>query len=148
MKQKKKLIILIIENNRLIRDGISAMINEQSDLKLIAKISEKEDSLPIIYNLKPDLVLIDFNLRNRNSLHVVISIKDNSPDIKIIIMVLLTVHRYFVLNINLKLFFVNNLLQFFRNEKFRQERKPDTDLPVNNLCVIRNRDYYCGVSIL
>ena len=110
MKPKKKLIILIIENSRLLRNGISAMINEQSDLKLIAKISEKEDSLSKLFNLKPDLVLIDFGLHNQNSLHIVISIKDNSPDIKIIIMVLLPVHRYFVLNINLKLFFVNNLL--------------------------------------
>jgi DNA-binding NarL/FixJ family response regulator len=91
MKPKKKISVFIIEDNRLLRDGISVMINEQTDLKVIATFNEKEKSLSKIFTLKPDVVLIDLGLRNQNSLEVVKSIKDKSPDIKIIVMDLLPI---------------------------------------------------------
>ena len=91
MKPKKKTTIFIIEDNRLLRDGISAMINEQPDLKVIASLSEREKSFDKIFQLKPDVVLIDLGLRTQNSLEVVKSVKRKSPDIKIIVMDLLPV---------------------------------------------------------
>lgn len=91
MKSKKKINILIIEDNRLLRDGIAVMINEQQDLKVIAAISDREKSLSIIIELKPDIVLIDLGLSSQNSLDIVIKIKELLPDIKIIVMDLLPV---------------------------------------------------------
>ena len=87
----KKTSILIIEDNRLFRHGISAMINEQSDLKVIASFSEIDKSLTNVFNHKPEIILIDLGLRNQNSLQVVKSIKKKFPDIKIIVMDLLPV---------------------------------------------------------
>ncbi|MBN1633339.1 MAG: response regulator transcription factor [Ignavibacteria bacterium] len=86
---KKKTTIFIIEDNRMLRDGISAMINEQPDLKVIASLSERLNSLTKIITLEPDIVLIDLGLRSQNSLEVVRTIRDKSPDIKIIVMDLL-----------------------------------------------------------
>jgi DNA-binding NarL/FixJ family response regulator len=91
MKPKKKTTIFIIEDNRLLRDGITAMINEQSDLKVIASLSEREKSFDKIFQLKPDILLIDLGLRTQNSLEVVKSVKRKSPVIKIIVMDLLPV---------------------------------------------------------
>jgi DNA-binding NarL/FixJ family response regulator len=91
MKPKRKISIFIIEDNRLLRDGITAMINEQLDLKVIATLGEREKSLSKIFNLKPDIVLIDLGLRTQNSLDVVKTVKQKSTDIKIIVMDLLPV---------------------------------------------------------
>ncbi|MCX6163448.1 MAG: response regulator transcription factor [Ignavibacteriae bacterium] len=93
MKSKKKISILVIEDNRLLRDGITTMINEQPDLKVIATISERKDSISKILELKPDVVLIDLGLRTQNSLEVVKSVKEKSSDIKIIVMDLLPVEN-------------------------------------------------------
>jgi RNA polymerase sigma factor (sigma-70 family) len=89
MHSKKKISVLIIEDNRLLRDGITDMIKEQPDLKVTASISEKENSLSKIIELKPDIVLLDLGLRSQNSLHLVKSIKQKSSDVKIIVMDLL-----------------------------------------------------------
>ena len=89
--KKKKISIFIIEDNRLLREGITAMINEQTDLKVTGIFNEKEKSLAKLFNLKVDVVLIDLGLRTLNSLEVVKTIKDKSPDIKIIVMDLLPV---------------------------------------------------------
>jgi DNA-binding NarL/FixJ family response regulator len=89
----KKINIIVIEDNRLLRDGITSMINEQADLKVIATISDREDSIAKILSLRPDIVLIDLGLRSQNSLEVVKSIKESSPDIKSIVMDLLPVEN-------------------------------------------------------
>jgi two-component system NarL family response regulator len=91
MNSKKKISILIIEDNRLLRDGITLMINGQSDLKVVGSISDTIKSSSKIINLKPDIILIDLGLSNQNSLQVVKSIKEKSPDLKIIVMDLLPV---------------------------------------------------------
>jgi DNA-binding NarL/FixJ family response regulator len=93
MKPIKKISILIIEDNRLLRDGITSMINEQPDLKVIASLSEREDSLSKILNLKPDVVLIDLGLSSQNSLEVVKSTREKSSVIKIIVMDLMPVEN-------------------------------------------------------
>ena len=91
MTPKKKINILIIEDNRLLLDGITDMINEQPDLKVIASFSESEKSFSKIFNLKPDVILVDLGLRSQNSLQVVKTIKKKSANTKIIVMDLLPV---------------------------------------------------------
>lgn len=91
MKVKKKKSVFIIEDNRLLRDGISSMINEQPDLKVIASFGEREKSLTSILSIKPDVVLIDLGLKSQNSLQFVKSLREKSNDIKIIVMDLMPV---------------------------------------------------------
>lgn len=91
MKAKPKIKILVIEDNRLLRDGITLMINKEPGLKVICSISDREKSLDKIYSLKPDIVLLDLGLRTQNSLEIVHTIKQKSPDIKVIVMDLLPI---------------------------------------------------------
>lgn len=91
MKAKPKIKILVIEDNRLLRDGITLMINKEPGLKVICSISDREKSLDKIYSLKPDIVLLDLGLRTQNSLEIVQTIKQKSPDIKVIVMDLLPI---------------------------------------------------------
>lgn len=93
MKPSKKINILVIEDNRLLRDGITSMINEQHDLKVIATIGERDDTVSKILKFNPDIVLIDLGLRTQNSLEVVETVKKKSSGIKIIVMDLLPVEN-------------------------------------------------------
>ena len=91
MDKVKKIKIFIIEDNRLLLNGIVSMINEQKDLKVIAAINDREDTLLKIFKLKPDVVLIDLGLRTQNSLEVVKSVRQKSAEMKIIVMDLMPV---------------------------------------------------------
>ncbi len=88
---KEKISIVLIEDNRILRDGISLMLKEQPDFKLISSVSDREESLPVILKLKPDVVLLDLGLRNQNSLDIVAGVKKNSSETKVIVMDLLPV---------------------------------------------------------
>jgi DNA-binding NarL/FixJ family response regulator len=89
----KKIKLMVIEDNRLLREGITAMINEQSDLKVIASLGTTENILQKIYTLKPHVALLDLGLRSQNSLQLVKSVKKNSSVTKIIVMDLVPVHE-------------------------------------------------------
>lgn len=89
----KKIRLLIIEDNRLLREGITAMLKEQPDLKVMASLGTSENILHRINKLKPHVALLDLGLRSQNSLHVVKSIKKNYPGTRIIVMDLVPIHE-------------------------------------------------------
>ena len=82
----KKIQILLIEDNRLLRDGIASMLKKQSDMNVVATVGNGENILQMIGKHKPNIVLLDLGLRNQNSLQIVKLTKENFPAIKIIVM--------------------------------------------------------------
>ena len=82
----KKIQILLIEDNRLLRDGIAVMLKKQSDMHVVATVGNGENILLMLGKLKPHIVLLDLGLRNQNSLQIVKSTKHNFPGVKIIVM--------------------------------------------------------------
>jgi len=82
----KKIRILLIEDNKLLRDGIASMIKKQSDMHVVASIGNGENILMIMEKHNPNIVLLDLGLRSQNSLQVVTLIKKNFQETKIIVM--------------------------------------------------------------
>lgn len=82
----KKIRLLLIEDNRLLRDGINAILRHHKDIVIIAASGDAKNSLIKISQLKPNVVLLDLGLRSQNSLHVVEIVKKDFPMAKIIVM--------------------------------------------------------------
>ncbi|HSW56324.1 MAG TPA: response regulator transcription factor [Ignavibacteriaceae bacterium] len=82
----KKIRLLIIEDNRLLRDGILGILKPHKDIIVIAASGDGKNTLVKIKQLKPNVVLLDLGLRSQNSLHVVEIVKKDFPQAKIIVM--------------------------------------------------------------
>jgi DNA-binding NarL/FixJ family response regulator len=82
----KKISILVIEDNRLLREGISEMLKKQPDMHVVATVGNGENILLMMGKLNPNIVLLDLGLRNQNSLQVVKLIKKHFQKTKIIVM--------------------------------------------------------------
>jgi DNA-binding NarL/FixJ family response regulator len=82
----KKIKILLIEDNRLLRDGIVVMLKKQPDMQVIASVGNGENILQMMGELKPDIILLDLGLRHQNSLQVVKLVNKNFKGTKIIVM--------------------------------------------------------------
>ena len=79
--------LLIIEDNRLLRDRIAVMLKKQKDINLVAALGDGENLLKIIAKLKfADVLLLDLGLRSKNSLEIVRAVKWNFEKTKVIIM--------------------------------------------------------------
>jgi len=82
----KKIRLLLIEDNRLLREGITAMVSKQPDLKIVAASENLKNVLPKAQKLKPQVVLLDICLRDQNSLSVAKMVKKELPEAKVIVM--------------------------------------------------------------
>ena len=76
--------ILLIEDNRILRDGIKTIINAEADLRVVADSSGNHDTLLQARNIKPQVMLIDLGLRNENGLQIVKIMSTELPSVKII----------------------------------------------------------------
>ena len=82
----KKLKLLLIEDNRLLREGIKVMLSKQKDMQCVETVGNGENILNLLQKHKPDIVLLDLGLRNRNSLNLVKMIKKKVQFTKVIVM--------------------------------------------------------------
>jgi two-component system NarL family response regulator len=85
-----KIRVLLIEDNRLLREGITAMLNEQPDIKAVSATGNG-DALEKAKKIKPQVVLLDLGLRSQNSLRVAELIKQDHPRTEIVVMDLIPV---------------------------------------------------------
>ena len=79
-----KIKILLIEDNRLLRDGLTATINEQADMKVVAASGGNENIVIKARDVSPRVILIDVGLRHQNGLHIVKSVSKEMPEMKVI----------------------------------------------------------------
>lgn len=82
----KKIRILLVEDNRLLREGISDLLKKQPDVAVVTTVGNGENILALIGKLKPSIVLLDLGLRSQNSLHIVKLVKKDFSEIKIVVM--------------------------------------------------------------
>ncbi|MGE5363167.1 MAG: LuxR C-terminal-related transcriptional regulator [Bacteroidota bacterium] len=81
-----KIRLLLIEDNRLLRDGILEILKPNKDIKVIPASGNGKETLEKLRKLKPNVILLDLGLRSQNSLHIVEIVKKDFPDAKIIVM--------------------------------------------------------------
>ena len=82
----KKIKILLIEDNRLLRDGLAMMLKKQEDMHVVATVGNGENILSMMEKQKPHIILLDLGLRNQNSLQIVKLVKQHYPETNIIVM--------------------------------------------------------------
>jgi DNA-binding NarL/FixJ family response regulator len=82
-----KIRIILVEDNRLLREGLTSMLNAQPDIKVVAAFGNGRDAvLKAIQEWKPQVILLDLGLKGQNSLRLVEWVKKQSPDVKVIVM--------------------------------------------------------------
>ena len=81
----KKIRILLIEDNRLLRNGIVSMLKSQADMQVVA--ADDGENIPATMEKhNPAVVLLDLGLQSKNSLQIVKVLKKDFPETKIIVM--------------------------------------------------------------
>lgn len=83
--------IAVIEDNRLVREGIASLLNHTKNFKVVAVASTGDPDVLRVAN--PDVVLLDVGLLDNDSLRFAESIKTDFPLAKVIMMDLLPIHE-------------------------------------------------------
>jgi DNA-binding NarL/FixJ family response regulator len=84
MEAKKK--IFIVEDHRMFRDGLKAMLSFSPEYDIIGEAEDGLEAIRLIRKLKPDLVLLDLSMPRMDGFSVMREIKAEMPDIKILVL--------------------------------------------------------------
>jgi DNA-binding NarL/FixJ family response regulator len=81
-----KIKLILIEDNRLLREGIAMSLEKESEIKVIASFENCNNILMEIEKLKPDVLLIDPGYSCEDMFALAISIKEKFSAIRMILM--------------------------------------------------------------
>ena len=82
--------VLIVDDHELIRTGISSMLADFDNIKVVAEAENGEDAIKLARKLRPEVVLMDANMPGIGGLEATRRLVRFDPDIKVIAV---TVHN-------------------------------------------------------
>ena len=82
--------VLCVDDHPIVTEGISSIINRQPDMVVVASADSVDGAIKQFRSERPDVTLMDLQLRDDNGVDAIHVIHDESPDARIVV---LTVHQ-------------------------------------------------------
>jgi DNA-binding NarL/FixJ family response regulator len=87
MSAEPRLIrILTVDDHALLRKGISALVNAEPDMKLIAEASNGQEAIEAFRSHRPDVTLMDLQMPDLNGTEAIDRIRSEFPEARIIVL--------------------------------------------------------------
>jgi two-component system, NarL family, invasion response regulator UvrY len=82
----KKKSIGLADDHKLLRSALASMINSFGDYEVILEASNGIELLTKLSTIKPDIILLDFNMPEMNGLEAAVELKIKHPDIHVLML--------------------------------------------------------------
>jgi len=78
--------ILTVDDHAILRQGIAALVNGESDMKLVAEASDGKEAIDKFRLHRPDVTLMDLQMPALNGIEAIIGIRSEFPNARIIVL--------------------------------------------------------------
>ncbi|MBI3003824.1 MAG: response regulator transcription factor [Ignavibacteriales bacterium] len=85
----KKIRIILADDHSVVRSGLRSLFKTTKEFVVVGEASNGEDAVRIAGRLNPDIAILDISMPKLNGIEATRLIKENSPQIKVLI---LTIH--------------------------------------------------------
>jgi DNA-binding NarL/FixJ family response regulator len=82
----KKIRILAVDDHPVLRQGIAALIADESDMTLVAEAANGREAIQSFRTHQPDVTLMDLQMPEMNGIDAMIAIRGEFPDARIIVL--------------------------------------------------------------
>ncbi|MGD8456478.1 MAG: response regulator transcription factor [Anaerolineales bacterium] len=88
--------VLIVDDQQLVRDGISALLDLQEGISIVGSAGDGEEALEFIYSQEVDIVLMDIRMPVMNGIEATQKIKEKHPSIRVIMLTTFDDEEYII----------------------------------------------------
>ena len=86
MASQEPVRVMSIDDHPLLREGITAIINNQPDMTLIASVATAAEGIKSFMELRPDVTLVDLRLPDLSGIEVIIAIRAQAASARLIVL--------------------------------------------------------------
>ena len=84
--QTNKNNILVVDDHQLFREGLSQMINRESDLHVCGEAGDAQTAMEAMKELKPDMAIVDISLADSNGIDLIKQIRTYDQETPILVL--------------------------------------------------------------
>ncbi|MBN1218574.1 MAG: response regulator transcription factor [Anaerolineae bacterium] len=78
--------VLLVEDHIVVRQGIKALLSDESDLEIVGEADNGREALPLIEKLQPNVVLMDISMPGMNGIEATRQVRQRFPEVKVVIL--------------------------------------------------------------
>lgn len=86
MTDQDRIRVLSVDDHALLREGIAAIINHQSDMVLVSQASGGREAIQLYREHRPDVTLMDLRMPDLSGIDALLAIRAEFPEARIIIL--------------------------------------------------------------
>ncbi|TYA78467.1 response regulator transcription factor [Seonamhaeicola marinus] len=91
--------VVLADDHALVRDGIKALLEDQSGVEVIAEASDGKEALEVIEKSKPHVLIVDIRMPEMNGIEVVRRLNDLRSGVKTLVLSMHDSEEYVVQSI-------------------------------------------------
>jgi two-component system NarL family response regulator len=86
MASSAKIRVILADDHPVVRDGLAAIINLQSDMQVVAEGADGEEAIELYEKHRPDVMVLDLRMPRRDGVAVVQHVLEKHPEARLLIM--------------------------------------------------------------
>jgi DNA-binding NarL/FixJ family response regulator len=86
--------IILVDDHRLVRDGIHALLNETPGVLVVGEAANGEELMTLLLKVQPNIVIMDVSLPGKSGIELTAILREDYPSIKVIIVSMYTSEEF------------------------------------------------------
>lgn len=78
--------VLVVDDHTLFRKGLVNLLGQQKGIEVVGEAKDGEEAIRLAQSLKPDVILMDVKMPNRNGIQATQAIRETLPEARIMML--------------------------------------------------------------